>query len=289
MGSLHRTTAAVVDVARAALSSPPGTDVVEPVLLALMDAIGADVAGYYRHEWFGWTTALRIVPAGMWRHVPNAHLPTAEAGAMHAGIQFLVSHRSACEPFAMTDLVPEREWLALEMCRQMRPNWGRNYQLAIPVTPLPDVPETRVWVLGRGDRDFTTSDRSTAAALSSLLELVSRHTECRERQRTAILGTTGRIEQVAGRPLTHVLPRQMSWHRGQPPAEPLTERELMVLQLLEDGINAPGAAARLGISVRTVHKHTERIYRKLGAHNLHTALSIAAQLSLVLGPTLGND
>ncbi|WP_426561847.1 response regulator transcription factor [Angustibacter sp. McL0619] len=260
MGSLNRTTSAVLDVATAALQGPPSTDVVGPVLQALRSTIGADVAGYYRHEWFGWTTALRIVPDEMWQHIPHGHLPTAEAGAMHAGIQFLVTHRGPCEPFAITDLVPEREWLALEMCRQMRPNWGRNYQLAIPVTPEPGVPETRVWVLGRGEHDFTMADRAAAEALRRLLDVISRQAQCREQHRLSYRAT----------------------------GQQLTERELTVLQLLEDGITATGTAMRLGISVRTVQKHTERIYRKLGAHNLHTALQAAAELSLIVGPTLGS-
>lgn len=45
----------------------------------------------------------------------------------------------------------------------------------------------------------------------------------------------------------------------------LTPRELVVLGLLARGRTAGAIAARLGISARTVHKHQEHLYRKLGA------------------------
>ena len=46
----------------------------------------------------------------------------------------------------------------------------------------------------------------------------------------------------------------------------LTERENLVLHLLDDGLTAQGIAARLLLSRRTVHKHLERISCKLDAH-----------------------
>jgi DNA-binding NarL/FixJ family response regulator len=115
-------------------------------------------------------------------------------------------------------------------------------------------------MLGRSDRDFTPGDRSSALAARAVLDIVSNHAEAREHH-VRLVG---------------------------PGAAPLTEREVVVLQLLEDGLTANGAAARLGISTRTVQKHTERIYRKLGAHDLHTALQAAAQLTILLSPGIGN-
>jgi DNA-binding NarL/FixJ family response regulator len=52
----------------------------------------------------------------------------------------------------------------------------------------------------------------------------------------------------------------------------VTDRELAVLGLMADGMIAAAIARRLGISPRTVSKHIENIYRKLGAHDRTTAV-----------------
>lgn len=59
--------------------------------------------------------------------------------------------------------------------------------------------------------------------------------------------------------------------RGIEPV-PVTDRELAVLDLMADGLIAAAIARRLGISPRTVSKHIENIYRKLGAHDRTTAV-----------------
>jgi DNA-binding NarL/FixJ family response regulator len=55
---------------------------------------------------------------------------------------------------------------------------------------------------------------------------------------------------------------------GCPPGsgriELLTARERAVLALLSEGMTAVAIAHRLAISPRTVHKHLENIYAKLG-------------------------
>jgi DNA-binding NarL/FixJ family response regulator len=66
-------------------------------------------------------------------------------------------------------------------------------------------------------------------------------------------------------------------------AEPtlLTPRELGVLELLGSGLTASAIAHRLRISSRTVHKHLERIYGKLGVHDRLAAVLEARRLGLV--------
>ncbi|TVT53618.1 response regulator transcription factor [Amycolatopsis rhizosphaerae] len=44
----------------------------------------------------------------------------------------------------------------------------------------------------------------------------------------------------------------------------LTPREVVVLGLLAEALPAVAIARRLGVSVRTVHKHVQNVYRKLG-------------------------
>jgi DNA-binding NarL/FixJ family response regulator len=50
-------------------------------------------------------------------------------------------------------------------------------------------------------------------------------------------------------------------------AEPLTGREIQVLELLAEGLSNKGIAARLGISDQTVKFHVRSISGKLGARN----------------------
>ena len=53
---------------------------------------------------------------------------------------------------------------------------------------------------------------------------------------------------------------------------PITDREQAVLGLMADGLIATAIARRLGISPRTVSKHIENIYRKLGTHDRTSAV-----------------
>jgi DNA-binding CsgD family transcriptional regulator len=53
-----------------------------------------------------------------------------------------------------------------------------------------------------------------------------------------------------------------------------------VLGLFADGLTSTGAAYRLGAAPRTIDKHAERIYRKLGVHDRATAVMAANRLGL---------
>ena len=61
----------------------------------------------------------------------------------------------------------------------------------------------------------------------------------------------------------------------------LTCRELAVLHLLVEGCTAVAMAHRLGISVRTVQKHLEHVYRKLGVTDRLRAVLAAQEAGLL--------
>jgi DNA-binding CsgD family transcriptional regulator len=65
--------------------------------------------------------------------------------------------------------------------------------------------------------------------------------------------------------------------------EPLSEREIEVLNVLASGRTNSEAARELFISVGTVKSHTNNIYRKLGATNRAGALARARSLDLLSG------
>lgn len=69
-------------------------------------------------------------------------------------------------------------------------------------------------------------------------------------------------------------------------APPLTARERMILTMLAQGRTAAGIATRLAISPRTVHKHQEHLYRKLGAVDRLSAVLAGQQLGLLPAPPL---
>ena len=61
----------------------------------------------------------------------------------------------------------------------------------------------------------------------------------------------------------------------------LTPRQVTVLLLLADALTASAIARRLGISVRTVHKHVESLYRKLGTRDRVSTVLRAQEIGLL--------
>ena len=67
----------------------------------------------------------------------------------------------------------------------------------------------------------------------------------------------------------------------QPLIEPLSERELEVLRLLESDLDGPDIARELTVSLATVRTHTRNIYAKLGVNSRRAAVRRAAELGLL--------
>ncbi len=67
----------------------------------------------------------------------------------------------------------------------------------------------------------------------------------------------------------------------QPLIEPLSERELEVLRLLESDLGGADIARHLTVSLPTVRTHTSNIYSKLGVSNRRAAVRRAAELGLL--------
>jgi LuxR family maltose regulon positive regulatory protein len=63
--------------------------------------------------------------------------------------------------------------------------------------------------------------------------------------------------------------------------EPLSQRELEILNLLNQGLSVPEIASRLFISVNTLKAHSQNIYSKLGVHNRVEAINTAREHGLI--------
>jgi LuxR family maltose regulon positive regulatory protein len=63
--------------------------------------------------------------------------------------------------------------------------------------------------------------------------------------------------------------------------DPLSERELDVLRLLNTDLTGPEIARQLVVSLSTMRTHTRNIYSKLGANNRRAAIRRAEELALL--------
>jgi DNA-binding CsgD family transcriptional regulator len=250
VGRVGDAASAVAEIAYAAMSAPAGLDPAGPVLQRVREVMRSDSAGFYTHEWDGSSVAVHIEPAEVWRIIPFTRMPTSRAAALNPGIRHLVTARRP-DPFAVTDVIPTRLWWGSELHSLMKADWGRNYQFAIPVAEMDGRGESQVWVLGRTTIEFDPRDREVARAIAPVLTAVARH---RSAMRRLDVG-----------PLAIDL---------------LTQREIAVLELFAEGSTAGATAHRLGMSARTVQKHAQHIYSKLGVHTRVDAVRACDELGI---------
>ncbi|MGE5288584.1 MAG: response regulator [Micromonosporaceae bacterium] len=139
-----------------------------------------------------------------------------------------------------------------------------------------DHPGTRVLVVTAYDDDEYVLGALEAGA-SGHLSKAAPGRKLVDAVRAVIAGGTV-IEPLA---LTHLL---AGANGTQLPAPQLTERELAVLKLLAEGLHNKQVATRLGISRRTVERHCDNIYAKLGVASRTEAVVRAISSKLVPVP-----
>jgi DNA-binding NarL/FixJ family response regulator len=155
-----------------------------------------------------------------------------------------------------------------------------------------------VWDLGVGLRSGLEALRGTGAAGLPVIAIVADETDAREALAAGARAALPRSVdgerlaaaiQAAAQGLV-VLDEDFAaatWLRNLPAAspelaEPLTPRELEVLQLLSQGLPNKQIAQRLGISDHTVKFHVNAILGKLGVQSRSEAIVQAVRLGLVV-------
>ncbi|WP_219471623.1 helix-turn-helix transcriptional regulator [Nonomuraea rhizosphaerae] len=166
-------------------------------------------------------------------------------------------YASGHEQVALTlDQVAGKDWYRSAAFRAGRDAIGITRQLAVPLRAPSG--HLRSLIVGRDGSDFGERDQEYARRLQPLLNALDAH-----------LYELGRHQDT--------LPRE----RGDPSEFGLTQREVVVLGLLAEGLTAHAIARRLAISPRTVTKHQQNLYRKLRTRDRLATVLVAQRLGLL--------
>jgi DNA-binding CsgD family transcriptional regulator len=144
-----------------------------------------------------------------------------------------------------TERVP-KEWVTSWQTHEVRGvlrSFGVAHQLSIPLA-VKGKEHQAVVVCRPAGPDFSEDDLRLARWLQPMLTALQRQAE--------MLATRAVPEELASA---------------------LSGRELAVLRCVAEGMTAHAASAQLSVSPRTVEKHLENIYRKLGVTNRIAAIA----------------
>jgi DNA-binding NarL/FixJ family response regulator len=131
---------------------------------------------------------------------------------------------------------------------------------------LKAVPATKVLILSAHSDDAYVKNATESGAAGFLLKQTSSHMVC-EAIREVQNGKMFFSPTVARR--LHQLDGKSADRAGRPQSRiaRLSSREMEVLQLIAEGKANKETAAELGISIKTVEKHREKVMSKLNIHD----------------------
>ena len=178
-------------------------------------------------------------------HPSGALDPATQAVfAAHVHEHPLVNHYRATgsgEPVMISDFLSLDRFHRLGIYAEFFHGISVEHQIAISL-PGPDQQVIGV-ALSRGYRDFSDQDRALLGVLRA--PLIAALQRARRRQQAGqALGAAG-----------------------------LTDREIAILRLVAAGCTNSAIAHQIGLSPRTVAKHLEHVYRKLGVSSRAAAVS----------------
>lgn len=186
-------------------------------------------------------------------------LPVAihAAFAQHARENALVQHFERTRDgraHRLSDVTTREELHATALYREVYARIGLEHQVAF-VLPSP-TGHVLAFVLSRREQDFT--DAEVAFLEAARPHLIQAYRNAREH--SALLQRLGEASAVP--------PKDLRAHG-------LTKREAEVLRRVASGLSNADVASELKLSARTVQKHLENAYRKLGVKSRSEAARIA--------------
>jgi DNA-binding CsgD family transcriptional regulator len=209
----------------------------ELVMPGLSDVVGCDIVTY---------NEITVAPelAGYYADYPHGSLDEANLAAFDAHLQEhpIVMHFQAGgtdEPVKISDFLSQHQFHRLGIYSEFFRHIPVEHQIAFN---LPDAADGKIvgLALNRSRCDFTEDERAVLSVLRAPLSNALRRARRRNRAGTALTGA------------------------GSDRLGELTARELEVLQLAARGRTNQAIARTVGVSPRTIAKHLEHIYRKLG-------------------------
>ena len=191
----------------------------------------------------------------LFRDVPEA---LSRVLPEHPVVQHFLRTRDPT-PVRIGDVMPLREFRNTRTYAEVFAPVGTPHMLAFPVpaAPVPDeAPGLTGYSVSRSAQDFSDSHCDIASLLQPALIALHRRLLVQTEQRMR-----GQLAPAA--------------------AIGVTPREMAVLALLATGSSQAAIGHNLGISPRTVQKHLERLYVKLGVHDRLLAVERARGLGLL--------
>jgi DNA-binding CsgD family transcriptional regulator len=238
------------------LLSAPLTELPEEQIAARLQVTFGLLATAYNYREPGHVAVQRIWPpdeqfSGHRAEVDQWSVYNAPTG--HPVLRYYLA-TGDCRAMQVAD-VPERyaDETVQGSWREIAGPWGAPSQLALPVHMSPH--GHRAFVMGRAE-PFRPGEVQLAEILQRLLRGLDRQ----------ITAAGARFDGGAREVATSLR---------------LTPRELAVLGHLADGLTAAAIGRKLLITERTVHKHLERLYTKLGVGDRLAAVLRAQRLGLL--------
>lgn len=162
---------------------------------------------------------------------------------------------AARDPFRISDFLSRRQWRATAVWAEAL----RDADDQVGMILGRRSGALRNVLVSRAGRPFTDRERD-------LVRLASRHVAAAARR-----VHTGRSVGLQIAPRAGWVPLGTATTRDRP-AGPLSVREQDVLRLVAAGLTDAQVARQLGLSPRTVSKHLERVYARLGVPNRAAAV-----------------
>lgn len=161
----------------------------------------------------------------------------------HPMVLAMRAHPGSVTPLRMSDLVPISEWRDHEVYRELFRLMGITYQLTLPLVPG----RLNAWVFNRSFSDFSDDTVTLAGSLQPLLAAIEL------------------FDHRGFGPIPEFVDRRR-----------LTAREAEILNLIASGMSTMQIAYMTRVSPRTVNKHIEHLYDKLGVHDRVSAAMLVS-------------